>query len=144
MEIDRYERNHKVFIIAMISMIMSLALLGFVLYMLPYLMFDWVYNVPGFISAWEEWLIDNYNYSDHGARRFLLFISVLLDCFFIIIAYLTANTIEKQIFKSEIQYTVSPTKKNNNVDREGLNLSLKIIFIIFVVFSVGMFFEWLF
>ena len=63
MEIDRYERNHKVFIIAMLSMIISLALLGFVLYMLPYLMFDWVYNVPSFIVTWSEWFVDNYEYA---------------------------------------------------------------------------------
>jgi len=144
MEIDRYERNNKVFLLAMISMITSLTLLGFILYILPYLMFDWVYNVPEFIAAWEEWFVDNYNYSNHGARRFLLFLFVLLDFFCIIVAYLTSNTIEKQIFKSEIQSTIIPTKKNNNVDSEGLNLSLKIIFIIFIVLFIGMFFQWLF
>ncbi len=142
MEIDRYERNHKVFIIAMLSMIISLALLGFVLYMLPYLMFDWVYNVPSFIVTWSEWFVDNYNYSEHGARRIILLIFTIIECTFIFIAYLTSNSIEKQIFKPEIQYT-NPIKKNSNQDREGLHLGLKILFIIFIVFLVGALFEML-
>ena len=94
MEQDRFQKNHTVFIIGMISLVISLILLALCLYLLPNLLFGWQYDVPTFVPYINEWLISTYNFTDSSASKILFFILVGLSLVFIAIAYFSSNRIE--------------------------------------------------
>ena len=141
MEADRYQKNHKLFIVGIFSLVLGLSFLGFSLYMLPHLLFGWRYDIPGFIMFWREWLQSEYNYTEPGASKILFLFFFGFAAIFVVIAYLSSSRLDSQILSGELQDTNKPVKLKAET-REGLGLGLKIFFIIIVIFLVGALFQW--
>ena len=142
MEEDRYQKNHLLFIISLVSLLISLVLFAFTLYMLPHLLFGWRYDAPEFIPFWTEWLQYQYNVSEAAASKLILFLFVLLSLIFGLITYFSSNRIENQIFSSGLSGTnKSPIFKKST--REGVALGLKIFFIIIIIFVAASLLQWL-
>ncbi len=141
MEPDRYQKNHMVFIIAMISLIFSLSLLAFSLYLLPHLLFKWHYDTPGFIIFWQEWLRSDYDVGATLSSRLILLFFFGLALIFGVITYFSSNRIENQIFSNEIKQSRTLETDQTNA-HEGVYLVFKIILIIVIVLIAASFFEW--
>lgn len=141
MEQDRYNTDHFLFIIGMISLIMSLAMFGLTFYVLPNLLFGLIYDIPSFISEWREWIRTSYQVTDYAASQIIALFLFTLSLMFALIAYLSSNQIDNKIFRSELelQEEVTHEKKKN---RETMILVIKILFTIMMVYVFAQAFQW--
>lgn len=142
MEQDRYNTDHFLFIIGMISLIMSLALFGLTFYVLPNLLFGLIYDIPSFISEWREWIRASYEVTDYAASQIIALFLFALSLMFALIAYFSSNQIDNKIFRSELelQEEVTHEKKKN---RETMILVIKILFTIMMVYVFAQVFQWI-
>lgn len=141
MEQDRYNTNHYLFITGMISLILSLAMFGLTLYVLPHLLFGITYDVPSFISDWKEWLHINYQMNESKAAHMLALLLFTLSLIFALIAYFSSNKIDNSIYKSEIE-TQAEVTGEKSTHRETMILVLKMLFIIVLVYIFAQVFQW--
>ena len=135
MEQDRYQKNHKLFIVGLLSLILGLSLVAFSLFILPNLFFGWHYDVPEFIANWVAWLQDAYELSSTAASKLTFFFFFLLGLFFAVIAYFSSNRIDNQIYSSELE--ISKPVESKKGSQGTLRLVLQILFIVWLVFIVA-------
>ena len=144
MEYDRYQHNNKIFIIGLLCLLVSLSLLAFSIYILPYLLWNWTYNVPGFILDWRERLKEFYNFTDSGASWtiFLIFIIPAIICGYI--SQLTSNYMDNQIegVKPETTTPEPPIEVKGDI-QETIGFGLKIFLLIILVLVLVALLEWL-
>ena len=143
MEADRYQKNHTLFIVGMISLLIGLCFMVFGLYLFPNLIFGWRYEVPGFIPVVKEWLQSSYHYSEAGAAQFIFFFLFLIGLLLIIVAYFSSNRIDNDIYSAELKAEAPPRKIKNSGISDAQRLALKILFISLLVFIFIKVFEWL-
>lgn len=137
MEQDRYQSNHKLFILGLFSLVFCLSLFALSFYIMPYLLFGWYYDTPAFVINLVEWLEYTYNYTNSAAST-LVFLSVFfLALFFAGIAYFCSNRIDNQIYSSELK-----KKEKPKIKADGLRLALKILAICLLIFIAATAFEW--
>lgn len=141
MEQDRYQQNHKLFIIGLASLVISLSLFALSFYIMPNLLFGWGYDTPEFITNFVEWFQYTYNYSESAASKLVFLIVFVLASIFASIAYYCSNRIDNQIYSLELQES-KQLQKVQTTDREGLRLVLKILFITLLIFLAAALFEW--
>jgi hypothetical protein len=138
MEQDRYQNHQVIFVAGLFSLVLGLSLFALSFYIMPSLLFGWLYDTPEFIVYIVEWLQESYNYTSAGASKLVFLIVFLLALFFSGIAYYSSNRIDNQIFSSELQAQSKP-KKMKGV---ALGLILKIAFICLLIFLAATLFEW--
>lgn len=139
MEPDRYQQNSKLFVIGLICLLTSLSLFAFGFYVMPYLLWNWGYNVPGFISTWREWFKESYDFTDSEASWLIFFIFIIPAVICGYISQRASNYIDNQI------YDIHP-EKSMAVKRdiqETLSFSFKIFLLIILVFVAVTVVEWL-
>jgi len=144
MEHDRYQKSHGLFIVGLLSLIFSLSLLALSFYIMPSLIFGWHYNTPAFIVNLVEWLQYTYNYTAAGAAKAVFWVVFVSALFFAVLAYICSNQIDNEIYKVELE-SKKQTKTEKNTtqdDKEGLSLTLKILFFALLIFGAAALFEW--
>ncbi|ASQ45869.1 hypothetical protein [Legionella clemsonensis] len=112
MEHSRLQQNSVLFIVGIISLVLSLVLFVFSLYIIPFLFWDWVYDVPEFISIWREWLKSEYNFTHMGATWSIFLMLIAPSLLFGYISYLASNYIDNRI------YHLVPDKVENEMQEE--------------------------
>jgi len=142
MEQDRYNTNHPLFIIGMISLILCLAMFGLTFYVLPNLLFGLIYDVPSFITDWKEWLWTTYEMNDYRASHIIALFLFSCSLIFALIAYFSSNKIDNKIFRSELESQEEATGEKRN-HRETMILVVKILFIIILVYVFAQVFQWI-
>lgn len=144
METPRYDVNHGLFIIGLLSLVTSLALIVFSLYLLPFLLWGWHYNVPEFISFWVNHYVEQHKFTPYGASIFVFlhfFIPGLLAGF---IAYLCSNRIDDTIYGLHQSSSGSILSSGlRSETRESLGLGLKILILLLLVILGAGIIEWL-
>lgn len=141
MEPDRYKMNHPLYIIGMISLVISLSILLFFLFMLPHLLFGVVYDVPEFIFFWREILISNYQLSVQYSSWLILFILGLVTFIFGMIACYASVHIDNCIHDEK-----TGSEKTKNVlprSFDTLLMLLKLSSVLILVYFLIMALEWL-
>lgn len=143
MDKDRFDVNSKAFVISMVCLLLCLTLLAFSLYLLPYLIWNWNYDIPESIFIWHQWLKDQYNFSD-SAVHFIIFLSFFIPAVITgYIAYRLSNEIDKEV----LGLTTPETKIKTEVAREQLNASMtlgfRLLIIILLIIAAVFLFEWL-
>lgn len=142
MEADRYQKNRKLFILSMLSLIVSLSLFAFSFYVLPYLVFAWRYDIPEFIVNWQVWFTEGMGFAERKANVLIFFSCFIPALIAGYISYWSSNKIENEI------YGITPKKPvdEKNFGEEvkdtfsfGFRLSLIILLIVVGVFLL----EWL-
>ena len=141
MEQDRYQKNHKLFILGLFSLVLSLSLFAFSLYLLPNLFFGATYDVPWFIANWVTGLHYAYDISEPAASKIVFLVFFLSALIFAIIAYISSNRIDDQIYSTELEI-IKPVKVKRGTTG-ALRLALQILFAIVLVFLAVLFVEWL-
>lgn len=143
MEQDRYQANTKLFIIGMVSLVLSLTLFALSFYVMPNLLFGWFYNTPAFINELVAWLQYQHNFSGPAAAKIVFFSLLILGCFFAIIADITSNRIDNKIFKEELKLNEELDRKSRTRDNDTMQLIIKILLIAFLVFIAAGLLQWL-
>lgn len=142
MERDRYQQNHGLFVVAMVSLLFCMGLLFFSGFLFPYLMLGWIYNVPEFIIDWREWLISDYGFNLIIASHmvFMFFSVPAIICG--IIAYYTSTRIENQIYTDEGNSQLDVIKKPF-FNKDSLMFLFKLLVILGAVFIAILGLHWL-
>ncbi|CEK10658.1 hypothetical protein [Legionella hackeliae] len=97
MEHSRFQQNSALFVLGIITLVLSIVLFVFSFYIVPFLFWDWVYDVPEFVSIWREWLKEEYNFTQMGASWLILLFFILpaLLCGFV--SYFASNYIDNRL-----------------------------------------------
>ena len=143
MEQDRFQKNHTLFILGMLSLIACLSLLALTFYILPFLLFGWIYDVPGFIVGWVDLIQMKFNYTPRGASRIVFLIISLLTLFFGLFAFFSSNKIDNEIYSSELKANIEPKKIKTDKMSDAQRLALNILLIMVAIFVGAKVFEWL-
>lgn len=142
MEPDRFQQNSKIFLVGLICLLLCLSLLAFGFYILPYLLWNWSYKVPGSVLVLREWLRENYAFSEMGASWliFLIFFIPAIICG--LISQWSSNYIEKKMYGLD---RVSPEKhlEIHKDVQESISFGLKILLLILLVLAGVILLEWL-
>lgn len=142
MEHDRYQQDKKLFIIGLISLVGSLLLFAFILFIAPHLFFNWKYNIPSFIVMWEEWLRVQFNLSTVSPSTVVGLILFFSALFFALVADYCSNRIDNQIYKDELQQNKGRDKKDNGAPvASRLVLRLMLIMLLCYLGLIGL--HWL-
>ncbi len=123
MEPDRYQENHVLYILGMLCLSISLSLLLFSFFTLPYLLFGWHYEVPGFIISWREWLVSNYGLGLKHASWLISLILFIVSFLFGIGAYSTSMRIDNAIYGIDN----TPTRVKDKVVSPGVWASIFVL-----------------
>lgn len=119
MEPDRYRHNHKLYIIGMFFLAMSLCLFAFCVYVFPHLLLGWVYDVPEFIADWRNWLHINHGYSDSISSLIIFLFIFFLAVAFAVIAYAASNYIDDKLYDNRTETTETITEETLIVNEES-------------------------
>ena len=146
MEQNRYNQNHKLFITGMISLLLCLAFLLFMLFMLPHLLFGWIYDVPETVTHVREWITTDYGVSSSRASLVIFLFLLALVLLFGFVAYYASTRVESKIFSSE-----EPEDKEESHLTEKLSAGLKesfrffitLLAILIVAFAATVGFHWM-
>ncbi|KTD20097.1 transmembrane protein [Legionella lansingensis] len=134
MEYDRFQQNSVLFVIGIIALLLSLSLFTICFYIFPFLLFDWVYNVPEFVSIWREWLIEEYNYTITGASWVILLIFLVPAFICGYISYFISNYIDNRLYGIVPEETAKKKRVEIRKDiQETLVFVLKILGLVILV-----------
>lgn len=139
LEADRYKYKN-LYILGMIFLLLSIGLLAFSLYLAPYFIWGWNYDLPEFIPNWQEWLKQNYQFSQASASFILFFIIFLCGILSGFLSNWFSNRIENNIFEINSE-TLQTAPISRGSDTMGF--TIKILLLILAVFVGTMIFEWL-
>lgn len=142
MEKDRYQQNHALYIISMISMVLSISIFCFTAYILPFLLFGWIYNVPGFIIHWQVWMQRHYGMTDLGSSSVLFLFFFGLGLIAAIIAYITSNRLENEVLDIHPENKDDAIRIKRDV-KESASILSKIVIIVICIFVALALLEWM-
>jgi len=140
MENDRYKQSPALYITGIISLVISLTLFAFTAYILPYLIFEWRYDIPEFIAHWHHGLQLKHAFSEAAASWLIFLFFFLLACLSGIVAYYASNHVDNAIYGIEPEPVEKPEEVRVELT-EGTRLVFKIIFLILVVIIAAIVFE---
>lgn len=138
-----FQQHNNLFITCMISMVMALSLLAFSLYIFPYLIWHWVYDIPGFISDWREWLKDYHNYTESGAAWSVFLMFFIPGLIASLTTYIITNILEKMDSNEKVE-TLEPQRLISDNAEESLSITMKVLILIALVIAAVFFAEWFF
>lgn len=145
MEPDRYEVNHKLFITSMICLMLCICLLIFALYLLPFFLFGWWYDIPAFILHMQEYFTSEQNYSANAANTLIFMIFLLPALITGAIAYFSSQKIENKLYHLDdkvIEDNPERRQKRAADVKESMLFSTKLILIIIMVITIAAIVEW--
>lgn len=142
MEQDRYEQNHKLFVIGLISLLLSLSLMAIALFIVPYLIWGWHYGVPGMIIALREWLKEEYGFGNTEASWLVFLTFIIPALIFGYISQWSSNYIENKMYGLD-QDRPGRRREIQKDLRESVSFGLKIFILIILVIVGVTLVEWL-
>lgn len=145
MPVDRYEQNRMLFIIGILCLIVSLSLITFSLYILPTMLWSWLYSTPEFLFIWRENLTETYGYTETSSGLIVFLIFFLPGAFAGLLSVLISNRIDKQalglIVKEED--TSEPQSRVSQEIKESFGFGAKIFLLSLGVILAVWLLNWL-
>ncbi|MBN9231620.1 MAG: hypothetical protein BGO90_08545 [Legionella sp. 40-6] len=93
--------NNKLFLFGMACMVLSLGLFLFSLYLIPFFLWEWAYNIPGFILDMVEKFQEDYGYSP-AMSKFLVWLIFLIPSLITgFISYLISHWLDREVYGIE-------------------------------------------
>jgi hypothetical protein len=132
-------QNDKIFICGIICLVLALGLLFFSLYILPYMIWEFHYDVPDFILTMISDYQGNYNYSPGSSKAIVWLFFFIPSLIFGYISYFISNYIDKsaqeqQTLTEEVG-SKEPTRSRESL-KESASLGIKLLAIIVLIFAV--------
>jgi hypothetical protein len=146
MEPDRYQQHHVAYISGLFCLFASIGLFAFSLFLLPYLFFDWQYNVPDFVITFSTKLHEKYALSSSGVAWAICFALDFPAVILFVIADVLSNRIDNQIYGIQSQQATSLDNQDRSAVKQSSNtesrkLIFKIVLLILIIFIVSQFFH---
>lgn len=145
MESDRYQLHPRTYVLGMVCLLLSMSLLLFSLYLVPYVIWQFNYDLPGWIFSWFETLKEMFLTTDTITRLlvWLSFVIPGLICGFF--AWLASNQIDDEL---HVEPTDSQQPPPVSHLKEEVSASVSfggrvLLLVILVILSVW-FVDWLF
>lgn len=143
MEYDRYQVNRTLFLIGIVCLILSLALILFSAFIFPFLLFGWIYDVPEFVIHWLHWFEDELRWS-HNLSAWALFLIFFIPGIIAgIISYYSANRIDDEIYHMTPEQEEVKALKPKARNWASYIFGFKILFLIVLVFILAEIIAWL-
>ena len=121
--------EHKyLFLLGLMSMMISMCLFGFALYLFPYLFFGWGYSVPDFVEQMYAWYQFRYNLGG-----ILLVLAVYMPFFLCAFLFGYIAKLANKVVENEVTHTEELLVKETpliKLDTQGLRLGIKILLFI--------------
>jgi len=102
MEPDRYQQNHALYIFCMISLVISMGMFCYFIYIFPNLAFHWRYDVPTFISYLRIWIVENYGLSTSQTSWMIMLAFLSVAFVFGLFALIASRNIENSIYLQQV------------------------------------------
>ncbi|KTC65891.1 transmembrane protein [Legionella adelaidensis] len=134
MEPNRFRQNETLYFVGILFLLISLCLLAFTLYITPFLLLKWVYDVPEFLMNWVHWLQRNEGYTDTFSRTLVFLFFLMATILSGFIAYLCSNSIENRVFTPQAREDNIETPRERRDRRDTYRLLIQIILIVLFVF----------
>ena len=144
MEYDRFEHHPFVYVLGMLFLILGLFILGFALYLLPHMVFSWVYAIPMEWYQWSQKLQVNYALAPETAEWWFFSVFVMLGLIFLYIAEWIANYLDAHELRIRRMLQIEEKKEPEviNQKKEGWRLFLLVALILMItIFGVKLL-EW--
>ncbi|KTD62720.1 hypothetical protein [Legionella shakespearei] len=140
MEQDRYSANHKLYIVGIISLILSIGLFFFSMFILPFLIWNLHYDVPDFISHMIIYFQNKMNYS-LPASKFLSWLIFFVPCLIAgYISYYISNYIDDQILGIKTEEEIEEEKQSailvHKEIRASIGLAAKIFLLMILIVCI--------
>lgn len=143
MEPDRFKDNHFLYILGIVSLVLSLTLFFFSMYIGPYLIWNLNYHVPDFLLYIVATLDDNYDYT-RGQSAFIAWLIFFIpSIIFGFISYFVSNKIDDQIHnidppteEEEETQAVASSEELKKEIQETASVGFKIIFLMIIIVAV--------
>ena len=97
MQDDRYNVNKFLYLTGMISLILAMALFMFAGYIFTYLFFGFIYNVPEFIIAMQDYIGDNWALTSFNVNLFIFCVFFIPSIFLGWLSYWASNRIDNEL-----------------------------------------------
>lgn len=142
MEPDRFKNNHFLYIFGLLSLILSLTLLFFSLYILPYLLWSLKYHVPDVVLYLSALFDDTYDYTTPQAHLLTWLVFFIPSIVFGFISYLVSNRIENQIHHVDTPEEEAGAEPEQNSEefkeeiKESASIGFKIISLMILIVVV--------
>lgn len=130
------------YIAGMICLVISMALLVFSAYIFPFLLFNWVYDVPEFVLRWRQFFQVDYGFSLLRASWGVFCVFFIPALIMALLAYVFSHRIDAELHGVETPVQEKKEKISLEVKATTSILS-KIIFTVILVFIIVTLFEWL-
>lgn len=135
-----FQENKALYIVGIIGLILAMVLIAFSLYLLPHLLFGWVYDVPGWVIIWRENLVRTYDIGDQFASFVIFLIFFIPGLLAFYVAYVASNRLDNDIYirnRNEAKQIILKRDISSTT-----NILLKIIIIVILVIIAAELFEW--
>ena len=139
------KREDRLFLLGLLSLIVSLFLFPFVVYLFPAVWLGWEYRVPEFVLNTSLWLQLTFHTTYDLAFLWFFRITFFAAIGFGVIAYLISRRITKlqtEINKEEDKEAVTFSMKAKEGSRDSVLFFLKMVVIIGLVFIVSDMIQW--
>ncbi len=146
MEPDRYQKHHAAYVIGLFCLLASIGLFALSLFLMPYLFFDWQYNVPDYVVYLNAKLQENYMLTQRTVAWGLCLILDFPAIILFLIADILSNKIDNKIYEAQNITSGSIYNQNDhpglpNPNRDSARLIFKIILIIVFIFILAELFQ---
>ncbi len=122
---DRYEVNHTLYVVGLISLLCSLSLTFFALYILPNLLWDLAYTVPDAVTSWHVWLQEEQDWTDRGSAWLIFSVLMVPGILLGFVSYWASNRLDEGLpnLLPPKEIELAPTEEAVEVDEEKRELS---------------------
>lgn len=142
MEQGKFKNNHMLFILGMICLVLCLVLFFLSIYILPFLLWQFDYNVPYFISSILNLFEEEYEFSERASKTIVWLIFFVPSIITGLVSYVVSSYIENQNYKKEMRFEEEQktlrSREKRQERQESVFFPLKIlglmILCIFLVF----------
>ncbi|MFA6302756.1 MAG: hypothetical protein WC627_06445 [Legionella sp.] len=138
MQYEKFKEYEGLFYFGIANLVLSLGLIIFALYILPFLFWDTNYGVPYFVSDLISYYHDTYEYSYAGSKTIVEMWFLIPGLVTGIIAYFVSNYIDKQVYiEKPVQEEVDPNRGKviKKELKESANLGLRIFVLMILVIA---------
>lgn len=145
MALNSSGRSDRDFLMSMIMLILCLISFFFSLYLLPFLIWNLNYDIPGFIFVWQEELKQVYNYTAQGAAAIIFLVFFIPSLLLGYLSKLFATELIKDDTLSLEEPKVNQEQQERAAQqrRETLQFGLKLFLMVILVYIVLSLIEWL-
>lgn len=118
MEYDRLGGNNKLFFFGIICLVISIGLFFFSLYLIPYFLWEWGYDIPDFILNMLATYQDDYHYTSAGSKTVVWLIFFIPALITGLISYFVSRHLDNQMYGTGAPPAEEQEKASGEVQKQ--------------------------